>query len=69
MNDSEPLRAAFAAQHPGWETWQSIKGGQWHARLVGSTPPVMLHDDTPEGLGEQIRALNSIKPPARAGGN
>jgi hypothetical protein len=44
-------------QHPGWRTWQSLQGGQWHARLEGSQPPVLLHDDSPAGLAEQIRAL------------
>lgn len=55
--DTEHLRRAFAEQHPGWEAWQSLKNGQWHARLVGHEPPLMLHDNSPGGLSEQITAL------------
>jgi hypothetical protein len=44
-------------QHPGWRAWQSARNGQWHARLEGSDPPVLVHDDNPSGLAEQIRAL------------
>ncbi len=58
-------REAFAQRHPGWEMWQSIKGGQWHARLVGSQPILMVHDDTPEGLSEQIDALKPARPAAQ----
>ena len=44
-------------RYPGWRAWQSARNGQWHARLAGSQPPVLLHDDNPSGLGEQIKAL------------
>lgn len=47
---------AIAEQFPGWEAWQSING-QWHARIIGATPPVMVHSDTADGLREQIRRL------------
>jgi hypothetical protein len=50
----------IADRHSGWEAWQSVKGGQWHARKVGSVPIVMVHDDTVEGLSEQIVALESL---------
>ena len=43
-----------------WEFWQSLRGGQWHARLKGATPPVMVHDNDEEGLRQQIRALNAV---------
>jgi hypothetical protein len=60
LNDPEQVKAAFAEENPGWEAWQSIKGKQWHARLRGAIPPVMLHDDTPAGLAEQVRALGAL---------
>jgi hypothetical protein len=41
-------------EHPEWEIWQSIKGTQWHCRKRGSEPPLMLHDNTPEELNEQV---------------
>src|SRR5258708_6256791 len=53
-------REAFAQRHPGWEAWQSIRGGQWHARLVGSQPVVMVHDDTIEELSRQVDALAPV---------
>jgi hypothetical protein len=49
--------AAFAERCPGWEAWQSLIGGQWHARRIGSTPPQMVHDDTIDGLAGQVEAL------------
>jgi hypothetical protein len=39
---------------PGWEAWQSIRGGQWHARLKGAEPPRMVHDDSLEGIRQQL---------------
>jgi hypothetical protein len=59
----EAERTAFAKEYPGWEAWRSLKGGQWHARLIGAMPPMMVHDDNPEGLGEQVRALAGLRPP------
>ena len=60
LNDSEQA-ATFALEHPGWEAWRSLKGRQWHARLVGAVPPVMVHDDTMLGLCEQVEALRSAR--------
>lgn len=55
MNELEDRdRRAIEEQFPGWEAWVSIKGGQWHARLKGSVPIVMLHDDTAAGLLAQV---------------
>jgi hypothetical protein len=47
-------------QHPGWSAWQSARNGQWHARLEGSDPPLLIHDDHVVGLGEQIKALRRV---------
>lgn len=41
-------------EFPDWEAWVSLRAGQWHARLKGSLPIVMLHDDNAAGLREQI---------------
>jgi hypothetical protein len=64
MLSTETEARKFAAKHPGWECWQSLKGRQWHARLVGAVPPCMVHDDTPAGLSEQVEALQR-RPAAR----
>lgn len=45
---------AIAEEFPGWEAWQSLNG-EWHARIIGATPPAMVHSDSPDGLREQIR--------------
>lgn len=45
---------AIAGQFPGWEAWQSLDG-QWHARIVGAIPPVMVHAASADELREQIR--------------
>jgi len=44
---------AIAEQFPGWEAWQGLDS-QWHARIVGATPPVMVHAGSPDELREQI---------------
>jgi hypothetical protein len=56
----DPARQRFAEQHPGWEAWRSLVGGQWHARLRGALPPVLVHDNTIEGVSEQVTALESL---------
>jgi hypothetical protein len=61
VSDSEQQTAAFSEKHPGWEAWQSLRGQQWHARLIGSEPIVMLHDDSLEELSHQITALPGLK--------
>lgn len=48
--------AASVRRCPGREAWRSLIGGQWYARKIGATPPVMVHDDTIEGLAEQVDA-------------
>jgi hypothetical protein len=45
---------AIAEEFPGWAAWQSLDG-QWHARIVGAIPPVMVHAPSPGELCEQIR--------------
>jgi hypothetical protein len=46
---------AIAEEFPGWDAWQGLVNGLWHARLVGTTPPVMVHGETPADLRELIR--------------
>jgi len=46
---------AIGEEFPGWEAWQGLINGLWHARLIGSTPPVMVHGESAEELREQIR--------------
>ena len=50
--EQEEIRA-LAAEYPGWEAWRSLNG-MWHARVIGSSPIVMLHDETAAGIGTQI---------------
>jgi hypothetical protein len=40
------------AEFPGWI---SLVGGQMHARLKGAFPVVMVHAETLDELGEQVR--------------
>ncbi len=56
FGDRDAQIRAIGEEFPGWEAWQSLVNGLWHARLVGSTPPVMMHGESPEDLREQIRA-------------
>jgi hypothetical protein len=56
-NEQQLAAAAFSEKHPGWQAWQSLRAGQWHARLIGSEPILMLHDDSLEGLSQQIAVL------------
>jgi hypothetical protein len=55
MEDRDRQIRAIGDEFPGWEAWQGLVNGLWHARLVGSTPPVMVHAESPEELREQIR--------------
>lgn len=50
----EEQARAIAEEFPGWEAWQGLDG-QWHARIVGAVPPVMVHHRSPEELCAQIR--------------
>ena len=44
----------IGAEFPAWEGWQSLVGGQLHARLRNTTPPVMVHAETVDVLRRQI---------------
>jgi hypothetical protein len=46
---------AIAQKFPGWEAWQGLDG-QWHARIPGAIPPLMVHAGSASDLIEQIRS-------------
>ena len=48
---------AISADFEGWEAWQGLVNGLWHARKVGATPPVMVHGEGPDDLRDQIGHL------------
>lgn len=53
MTHEEPELAGLAARFPRWEAWQGIDR-LWHARIRGATPPVMVHGEDIQDLGDQI---------------
>jgi len=53
---------AISEEFPGWEAWQGLVNGLWHARLVGHVPPVMVHGESPDDLREQIRCRAGAAP-------
>ena len=57
--DYTPEAKKIADEFPGWKAWSSLRGGQWHARLNDDqgNALVLLHDDNPQGLREQISKL------------
>jgi hypothetical protein len=53
MAERDQQIRTLAEQFPGWEAWQSLDS-QWHARIAGATPPVMVHASSLSELCEQI---------------
>jgi hypothetical protein len=62
---SESTTTPLAEFEDRWYVWQSLIGGQHHARRKGDGTIVMLHDNSPRELAEQIRA-HEAKPHAGA---
>jgi hypothetical protein len=58
--DYTPEAEHIAKEFPGWKAWASLRGGQWHARLNddNGNALVLLHDDNPQGIREQIRGFS-----------
>jgi hypothetical protein len=50
----EPTKQSIETEFPGWEVWSDIKS-QWHARIKGAVPPVMVHADNRGGLRDAMR--------------
>jgi hypothetical protein len=55
-----PEAERIAQEFPGWRAWSSLRGGQWHARLNNDRGDalMLIHDDNPEGIRQQIVALH-----------
>jgi len=62
MEERDRQIRAIESEFPRWEAWQGLVNGLWHARLTGSTPPVMVHAESPGELREQIRARIGAMP-------
>jgi hypothetical protein len=58
--DYTPEAERIAQDFPGWKAWASLRGGQWHARLndEDGNALILLHDDNPQGIREQIRTFS-----------
>lgn len=56
----EPELAALARRFPRWETWKGISG-RWYARLLRSSPPVVLQGESPEDLADQITRAEELR--------
>ena len=57
MQERDAQIRAIGEEFPGWEAWQGLVNGLWHARLAGSTPPVMVHGNSAADIREAILAL------------
>jgi hypothetical protein len=64
--------AAVARAHPGWECWAGVSG-MVYARLLKSSPPVIVTAEDVPGLHEVITqaetALDGLDQPGRAASN
>lgn len=54
VSDSSTL-AAIHDEFPGWYIWQGLINGLWHGRRRGDGSIVLLNDNSPRELAEQIR--------------
>ena len=61
MAERDAQIRAIGEEFSGWEAWQSLNG-MWHARLIGPTPPTMLHGESPDEIREQIRFRTEATP-------
>lgn len=52
-----PEVEALERDYPKWNVWVGLINGQWHARLRGATPPVMVHGDSPADIREEIKNI------------
>lgn len=55
LADRDDQIRAIAAEFPGWEAWQGLINGLWHARQLGTVPPVMVHGESPDEIRQLIR--------------
>ena len=53
MTGDDPTLADVDARFPRWEVWRGIDG-LFHARIKGSTPPVLVRGESPDDLADQI---------------
>jgi hypothetical protein len=62
MADRDAQIMALAGEFPEWESWQGLVNGLWHARKLGTTPPVLVHGESPDDLRQQIAYLTGGLP-------
>lgn len=54
-NDSrEPTLDDIRSEYPAWHCWDGIAGLP-HARLRGSSPPIVVRGEDPRDLRDEIR--------------
>jgi hypothetical protein len=56
----EPELAALARRFPRWETWKGVSG-RWYARLLRSSPPVVLQGEDAQDMADQIMRADALR--------
>jgi hypothetical protein len=56
----EPELAALARRFPRWETWKGVSG-RWYARLLRSSPPVVLQGEDAQDMADQTMRADALR--------
>jgi hypothetical protein len=61
MSEQDDAKArAIEAERPGWQVWRGVGGTGWYARLVRSSPPIVVRGGGPATLRQAISLREAL---------